>query len=362
MEEALRAPSHTSQKGKQVKFRRLLPAMVALLAACAGNQIGSPQDYDAVELHRVYPYPSPEELGRQKTEVVLASHYTTELPAKVVGQSLTAVQQQMLRLLDQAGARVIDRSLDDLKSVRRDMTRAYKSRRSRYQADRALISRISRYEHHARYEPPSGMFKSEEELAAEPGTCTHRGEIAVDIKAMAIPTDDTASATFSLSNQIEFSEPDHDEECPITKERRIALLEEALNEALPCLDVPVKNEFAPRGYIEEHRKSDSGDINIFKTSLGKKNGAKEGLELSIFRVQYMTTADGQQEREERRIGKATISDQIGPDHSWVLIDVGDMDQKVLAGDAVRAVYAETFTAELGLGKCSNMLKVDIRAL
>ena len=349
-------------EGHRVKIRRLLPVAAALLAACAGNQIGSPQDYDSVELNRVYPYPSPEELGRQKTEVVLASHYTTELPAEIVGESMTAVQQEMLRILSEAGARVIDRSLDDLKTVRRDMTRAYKARRSRYAADRALIARISRYEHSASYEPPSGLFKSDEELSAEPGTCSHVGEVQVDIKALAIPTDETAQATFTLRNSVELSEADHDEECPIENSRRIALLEEALAEALPCLAIPVKNQFAPRGYIEEHRKSDAGDINIFKTSLGSKNGAREGLELSIFRVQYMTTADGQQDREERRIGQAVISDQIGPNQSWVLIDVANVEQKVLAGDTIRAVYSDTFTAGLGIGKCSDMLETTIRPL
>ncbi len=343
-----------------MKSRRFWPLAAILLTACAGNQIGSPTDYESVQLNRVYPYPSPEEVARQKTQVVLASHYTTELPAEVVGESMTAVQQDLLALLDEAGARVIDRSLDDLAEIRRDMTAAYRKRKSKYDADRALVSRISRYDHYASYDPPSGLFKSEEELAAEPGTCTHTGEIEVDIKALAIPTDETARATFTLRNKTEFEQEDFDESCPIEDERRIALLEEALQEAMPCLAVPVKNEFAPRGYIEEHRQSGAGNVHIFKTSLGAKNGAKEGLELAIFRVQYMTTADGQQDREERQIGTAIISDQIGPDHSWVLIDVGNVEQKVLAGDTVRAVYADSFTADLGIGGCSSMLETQIR--
>ena len=41
------------------------------LTACAGTQIGNPDDYDPVPLNRVFPYPTPEELARQKTEVVL---------------------------------------------------------------------------------------------------------------------------------------------------------------------------------------------------------------------------------------------------------------------------------------------------
>jgi hypothetical protein len=336
----------------------LVVAVAAGFVACASTQIGDPNDYEPVELNRVFPYPSPDELAQQKTEVVLASHYTTELPSSVVGPSMTAVQQRLLHILDEAGARVIDRSLDDLKQVRRDLTRQYKARGSGAEADWALISRIARYEHEASYEEPTGLFKSEEELAAEPGTCTHKGIVEVDIKAIVIPKDRTARVTLTLGNSGEFSQEDFDESCPITEERREALLEEALEEALPCIDVNVKNQFAPRGYVEEHRVSKTGDAHIYKTSLGSRNGARPGIELTIFRVQYMTTAAGQQARAERRIGQAVITDQIGKDFSWVSVSADDKET-ILAGDLVRAIYPEKFTTGLGLGSCSNMLKVEI---
>lgn len=342
-----------------MKIRRFLPLAVAALAACAGNQIGSPGDYDPVPLNRVYPYPAPEELARQKTEVVLASHYTTELPRKTVGHAMTVVQQELLRVLREAGARVDDRSLDDLGRVRSELTRRYQSRGSkRDEAGSVLVTRIARYEHRAHYEPPSGLFKSEEELAAEPGTCTHEGEVGVDVKHLVIPTDEVARATFTLASSADFSQQDFDESCPISDERRQALLEEAIQKGLHCLDVPVKNEFAPRGYVEEHRQSSAGDVHIYRTSMGRRNGAREGLELSIFRTQYMTTANGQKARESRRIGKAVISDQIGEDFSWVLIDVGSVEQQVLAGDMVRAVYEGKLTTDLGFGGCSSMLTAE----
>ncbi len=332
-------------------------ALAVGLVACAGTHIGDPNDYDAVALNRVFPYPSPEELARQKTEVVLATHYTTELPSSVVGQSMTAVQQRLLRVLDEAGARVIDRSLDDLRKVRRDLTRQYEERGGSSQADWALISRMARYEHHSSYEAASSLFKSDEELASEPGTCTHTGLVEVDIKALVIPRDRSARATFTLKNSGDFTQEDYEESCPITDARKEALLEEILEESLPCIDVQIKNQFAPRGYIEEHRISATGDAHIFKTSLGRKNGARAGIELSIFRVQYMTTVDGRQGREERRIGQATITDEIGDEFSWVSVDLGDVEQTILAGDTVRAVYSDTLAAGLGFGSCSKMLTV-----
>ena len=338
--------------------RAALLGAAALVAACASTEIGDPNDYGAVELNRVYPYPSAEELAQQKTEVVLTTHYTTELPAKIVGASMTLVQQDLLRVLDEAGARVVDRSLDDLRSVRREISAQSKRRRGTgMDVNWVLISRMARYEHSAHYDPPSGMFKSKEELIAEPGTCTHTALVEVDIKAIVLPTDDVARATFTLKNSHEIEQDDFEESCPFDGAHKQALLDETLAEALPCLTVPLKNQFAPRGYIEEHRVSSAGDTHIFKTSLGKRNGARPGLELSVFRVQYMTTRDGRQDREEHRIGKALITDQIGNDYSWVAVNPNDLEQQILAGDLVRAVYEESLATDLGLGKCDDMLQV-----
>ena len=135
-------------------------------------------------------------------------------------------------------------------------------------------------------------------------------------------------------------------------------MDEVLEEALVCIGTSIKNQFAPRGYLEEHRVSDSGDAHIYKTSLGRANGARPGINLSIFRVQYMTTNDGKQEREERRIGEAVVTDELGENFSWVSVNPGNLEQSLLAGDMVRAVYTDPLTADLGFGGCSKILSVE----
>lgn len=343
-----------------MKIRRLLLAgIAATVAACAGTNIGNPKDYKAVPLNRVFPYPSPEELAQQKTEVTLATHFTTELSAKIVGPSMTVVQQRLLGVLDEAGARVTDRSLDDLKDVRKDLARKHRKNRANHlDIDWVLISRITRYEHGATYEPPSGLFKSKEELESDPGTCTHTAEVQVDVKAFVLPGDEVARATFTLKNQGDFEESNYDESCPVDADREQELMDEVFEDALNCIGTTVKNQFSPRGYVEAHRVSPTGNRHIYKTSLGKSNGGKPGLELSIFRVQYMTTEEGHQDREERRIGHAVVTDQIREDSSWVSVDPGDLEQGVLAGDMVRAVYSDTFTEDLGFDGCNRILKIE----
>ncbi len=337
-------------------FRSAAVIAAAALAACAGTQIGSPSDYEPVDLPRVFPYPSDDELARQKTEIVLASRYTRDLPKKAAERAMYTVQQSLAEFLTEAGAGVIDRSTQSLREVRRELSAA-RRREEGSGAEWALVSHVSRFAHRSEYAPPTGLFKSAEELQDEPGKCTHYGEIEVDVKAFKVPLSDVASATYKIRDSREFSEKDHDKRCPLDDSRRHAFLAEILEDALPCAKLSIQNRFAPRGYIAEHRASAAGDAHIFRTSLGRQNGARPGLELVIFRTQYMTTVDGRQARDERRIGDALVTDEIGDDYSWITVDVGTLEQPILAGDLVRAVYSDTLTGGLGFGRCRDILAV-----
>ena len=74
--------------------------IVGVLLGCASTQIGNPnRDYEPVELNRVYPYPSDQELRGQKTEVVLASRYTRDLPEAEVGRAMARLQRELERIL-----------------------------------------------------------------------------------------------------------------------------------------------------------------------------------------------------------------------------------------------------------------------
>ena len=267
------------------------------------------------------------------------------------------VQSRLEEFLNEAGAGVVDRSTQSLRTVRRELSAA-RRRRDGPGAEWALVSHVGRYTIRSEYAPPTGLFKSKEELQDEPGECTYYGEIGVDIKAFKLPMREIANATFRIRDSREFSEKDHDKKCALENARRHAFLAEILEDALPCAKVSIQNRFAPRGYIREHRVSDAGDAHIFRTSLGRKNGARPGLELGVFRAQYMTTADGRQGREELRIGDAIVTDEIGDDYSWILVDMGKLAQPILAGDLVRAVYSESLAGDLGFGRCKRIFGHD----
>ena len=332
-------------------------AAVAAVVASAPSDHGQPKDKKRQPHNKVYPNPKPPELADQKAEIVMAARYSKELPEEVVGRAAATTQRFVGRFLRDAGANTIETNI-------RALGKAHKAAESGGSlgelagADAALLTQVTRYHHAAEYDPPSGHFKSEEELASEPGTCTHEGEIRVQIKAFDFPGGKLPFKTLSLEHRGEMEQQDFDEECPIEEERLKQLLEAILEEALPCIEVSLKNQFAPRGYIEEHRVSAAGGRHIFKSSLGKENGAKPSLEIVIFRAQHMTTEEGRKTQAERRIAEGTITNEIGPGHSWISVDVGAADDEILAGDVVRAVYATTFTENLGFGQCDDIVTIE----
>jgi hypothetical protein len=327
----------------------------ALAAGCAGPRIGDPSTYEPVTLNRVFPYPSKAELASQTIEVVLAAQYSEELPKETVTPAMKPLLASLDEYLRSAGAGVIDRSIHDLTSVRDELEAAEGGAGSSgfKGADWAIVARVEKFRHWSEYSPATSLFKNEEELREEPGECKHHGEVEVRLHAFKIPTDDVARATFTLKNEDSFEEEQFDKSCPIDETRKLLFLEDVLKEVLPCLEAPIKNGYAPLGYIEEHRAKE--DRHIYRTSMGKLNGAVPELSLNIFRVQYMTTRDDEKLREEQLIGPGTMSDKIGEKHSWILVDPRDMKQPILEGDLFRAVYSDPQSSMLGGGICKRAL-------
>ena len=99
-----------------------------------------------------------------------------------MNRAMYAVQQSLREFLTEAGAGVVDRSTQSLREVRRELSAA-RRREEGSGAEWAIVSHVSRFAHRSEYSPPTGLFKSAEELQDEPGECTHYGEIEVDLRS-----------------------------------------------------------------------------------------------------------------------------------------------------------------------------------
>ncbi|MBN2782979.1 MAG: hypothetical protein JXQ66_07055 [Campylobacterales bacterium] len=100
---------------------------------------------------------------------------------------------------------------------------------------------------------------------------------------------------------------------------------------------PLKNFFAKKGYIYEMR-SDEDEI-IVKTNLGREYGAREGEKVEIFAIEdSYNLLEDEMKKDEVKIGNGVISNQIGSDFSWVIVDELYDAKIIKAGDYIKIRY------------------------
>lgn len=125
------------------------------------------------------------------------------------------------------------------------------------------------------------------------------------------------------------------------------LVRDAGLDAIKNIETELKNSLATRGYILEKRTGE--DFDIFKISIGSKNGTKHGDKVQII-SKFDVTNDitDESEIESRVVSQGVISNIIERNHSWVIIKDKASSSKVRLGDQVRLEYKR--------GKFSEMMK------
>lgn len=123
--------------------------------------------------------------------------------------------------------------------------------------------------------------------------------------------------------------------------RNDGLVRSAALEGADTVSYSLKNFFAKKGYIYEARLKD--DDKIIKTTLGAKHGAKDGESVEIYAIEDTTNSlTGVTSKETILIAKGTISNQITPSSSWIIVDEIQPGKKIKAGDFVKIKYEESF--------------------
>jgi len=116
-------------------------------------------------------------------------------------------------------------------------------------------------------------------------------------------------------------------------------------EAMDSVAYKLKSFFSPKAYIKAMKKN--GDDIILKVSVGKKQGAKEGDEVKIFKM----TDDG-----PVQIGTGEVSNKITNNNSWITVDELEDGEKIKKGYYVKITYKEGFGSKLLKSMDVNMFK------
>jgi len=128
--------------------------------------------------------------------------------------------------------------------------------------------------------------------------------------------------------------------------RNDGLVRSAALEGADTVSYALKNFFSKKGYIYEAKLK--GDDKIIKTTLGAKHGAKDGKNVEIYAVEDTTnTLTGVTSKETTLIGTGTISNQVTPGSSWIIVDEVQAGKKINAGDFIKIKYEEGFFSKAG---------------
>ncbi len=113
-----------------------------------------------------------------------------------------------------------------------------------------------------------------------------------------------------------------------TNNDAIGLMRGATDDGIKSKRNDVLNEFAPKGYITDKRVKDKKAI--FRVQLGKNTGAKPGDPVEIWTLQKVGSSF-----DEVSLGKAKMSDIIGNEGSWILVDDEKLASRIRKYDYVK---------------------------
>ncbi len=125
-----------------------------------------------------------------------------------------------------------------------------------------------------------------------------------------------------------------------------SLVREAAMEAAGDATYPLKNFFAPKGYIEDIRRDSDGDL-IAEVTIGTNDGLKTGQSVKIYTIKSITNKlSDTTQKETLEIGDGTVSDQLGPDYAWIIIKDLKNGETLHIGDYIKPVSKESILKKI----------------
>lgn len=315
--------------------RLVAVAAIGLLAACASTIDVASMPRETLPVVSTKP---PETSRRQ----VLVPSFEKHSDAKAIALGATAlVERQVERIVQSAGAEVVDRSRYDDAELRGELENAENmgKRSVRHElATDTIMGRISGVELTAQFNAARKWKDNDGKVHRVPPSCTYEAQVAGTLEAFSMNPmvlRDTIHFSGVSSTQVET----RDKSCPIADGVLRQLVTSAAREAMkaPCAKLSLKDLFGPVAYVVEYR-ADPGDddANFFRLSIGPREGAKAGLEAQIMSMyEFVDPVSGKKTLEPEVVAEGEIVTDKSGRQAYVHVKEGDRAKRVKAGDLVQ---------------------------
>lgn len=325
-------------------MKRKIVAISAILVSvalggCASSAIKDVGAFQKAPLQNAEIMPSKAALAGAKPRVVVF-----ELEDKMGSAAGDQVADAIVKELNGTkNVVVVDRALAT--KLEQEITLAETKGRTGYTgqsvADFAITGKITSAAAGNSYTAASSWTGKDGKTYYTPAKCTTTGRIAFAIKISQLPSLDVV-ATFDSEAVVSSSQDAQYSYCPnLSDAAAKGIISAAAASAVQKRHTELKNEFAPVGYVLERRTFEKS--NIFKISLGKSGGAKQGLKVQVLHSMTETNAlTGAASTERVKVAEGVISDQIGDASAFVIVSDAASAEKIKLGDMVKVQFEDSF--------------------
>jgi hypothetical protein len=302
-------------------------ALVAVVAftGCANTKVtGGAAAWPVVDLKDSDVVPANTDPSRRTRVVVLPSD---ESPSAPRGANLAATASAAVEaILGAGGVEVVERSLagrldQELKLAEMKGTGAYAGPDV---ADYAVRVVMGPANGGSSFQPAS-EFKNplNGQIVKIPAGYTHVGTSNMTLRIYQVPSLKLVES-MPIEGKVSVSQQP-------SPGNAIGLVKQATEDGIKGKRSAVLNEFSPKGYITERRAKDK--VSIFRVQLGKQTGAKTGDSVEIVTLQKVGNSF-----DEVVLGKGRMSDIVGNEGSWILVDDEKLASRVRKFDYVKVKH------------------------
>ena len=340
--------------------------VVWMTMGCVNGRLRDPDAYEDIAMSRVVPYPSEDEMRKRAYEIVVVDQEAFGIDPQILVKPRAQVRRALEDIAAEAGATVIARDLQNVRGLSEEGVSPDLEAEDAADAqdiaeisdaDYALATRFSTYRYTADWKPPfKFLWQSPEDVAEKPGTCAHRVDVEFDIEVIEIGNNERVIRAFELAHGADRSNKDIDPACTIAPVALDVMFENALDDALSCLELPLGTVLSPRGHVTGHRKERDGEGHVYRISLGAAQGIAPGDKIEIRREQRSISPMDEEVRLERVIATGVVTDQVQAQRAWVAVDPTKALSEILDGDVVRPLLSEGLLSSLSGPKCGQILQ------
>lgn len=319
---------------------------LSIVACAPSTQIAKElPEYQRVNLDRSPHAPERDTiLAAQRVEttaVVNAFELPSQQPAKRraeaanLGQALVTELEKALR---KANVKLIDRAVAKafIDEVELAETRGEAgSFEGPKPADFALLGRVTGVDVGSSFTQARQYEDDEGNTIRVPPKCTYSATVVGSVKVYRIPETSPVKVVTFLGDR---STTEETPRCRANPDYS-GLVRPAGAEGIRRVRSDYQSVFASRGYVVERRVSENGKKNIFRITMGRRQGLDQGDRVAIYTVDSNVDPLTEQRTQSRRlIAEGKVTDIVDPVYAWILVSNEESANRVRMGDEVKTQF------------------------